>query len=124
LLLVVFMFVGYEAALKYRASSGSVVDASTASRQSREALPGPSVGIEMVKLAAPIPVAPAPSPPPLTLVATHQLLRSAAEHHQYDMAIEYGQQLVDNETAGPDDLLTVAQSYFFRQRLYECTDLG
>ena len=42
---------------------------------------------------------------------THQLLRSAAENHQYDMAIAYGQQLVNSETAGPDDLLTIAQSY-------------
>jgi tetratricopeptide (TPR) repeat protein len=107
-LLVVFMFVGYEAALKHRSSSGSVVDASTAIPQSREVLRGPSVGTETAKPGAPIPVAPAFSAPSLT----HQLLRSAAENHQYDMAIEYGQQLVNSEAAGPDDLLTVAQSYF------------
>jgi tetratricopeptide (TPR) repeat protein len=111
-LLAVFIFMGYEAALKYRASSGSVVDASTATPQSREALPVPPASIEALKPAASMPVAPASSPFPLTLDATHQLLRSAAEHHQYDMAIEYGHQLVDSETAGPDDLLTVAQSYF------------
>jgi hypothetical protein len=35
-LLVVFIFVGYEAALKYRSSSGSGVDASTASPQSSD----------------------------------------------------------------------------------------
>jgi hypothetical protein len=105
-LLAVFIFVGYEAALKYRASSGPVVDSSTASPQSREVLRGPSVGTETVKPAAPIPVAPVFSSPSLT----HQLLQSAAENHQYNMAIEYGQQLVNNETAGPDDLVTVAQS--------------
>jgi tetratricopeptide (TPR) repeat protein len=106
-LLVVFIFVGYEAALKHRPSSGSGVDASTASPQSREVPRGPSVGTETAKPAAPIAVAPVFSSPSLT----HQLLRSAAENHQYDMAIEYGQQLVNSETAGPDDLLTIAQSY-------------
>ena len=54
-----------------------------------------------------MPVAPAYSSPSLT----RRLLQTAAENHQYHMAIEYGQQLVDSKTAGPDDLLTVAQSY-------------
>jgi tetratricopeptide (TPR) repeat protein len=107
-LLVVFIFVGYEAALKYRAPSGSAVDASTASPQSTEVLRGPSVGTETVKPAAPVPVAPVFSSP----TRTHQLLQSAAENHHYDTAIEYGQQLVNSGTAGPDDLVTVAQSYF------------
>jgi tetratricopeptide (TPR) repeat protein len=106
-LLVTFTFVGYEAALKHRASSGSVVDSSTASPQSGEVPGDTSAGTETVKPAAPMPVAPAFSSPSLT----HRLLQSAAENHQYRMAIEYGQQLVDSKTAGPDDLLTVAQSY-------------
>jgi len=36
---------------------------------------------------------------------------SAAQNHQYDSAIEYGQQLVDGKSAGPTDLSIVAQSY-------------
>jgi tetratricopeptide (TPR) repeat protein len=106
-LLVTFTFVGYEAALKHRASSVSAVESSTASPQSTEVLRDTSAGSETVKAAAPMPAAPPVSSPSLT----HQLLQSAAENRQYRMAIEYGQQLVDSKTAGPDDLLTVAQSY-------------
>lgn len=105
-LLIVFMFVGYEAALKYRSSSGPMVDANSASPK-REAQPGPAGGTQTTAPSAPLSVAPDVSSPPLT----HQLLQSAAANHQYDMAIQYGQQLVASATAGPDDLLAIAESY-------------
>jgi tetratricopeptide (TPR) repeat protein len=110
-LLAVFMFVGFEAALRYRASIASVVDAGTASHQYGKAPPAPSVGTESTNQSAPTPVAASSSSSSLMLDSTHQLLQSAAENHQYEMAIAYGEQLVDSETATPDDFLTVAQSY-------------
>jgi hypothetical protein len=105
-LLIVFFFVGYQAALKYRLSSAPVVDASLPSPKI-EAQPSTIGGTQTVAPSAPLPVAPDVSAPPLT----HQLLQSAAANHQYDMAIQYGQQLVASDTAGPDDLLAVAESY-------------
>jgi tetratricopeptide (TPR) repeat protein len=105
-LLIVFFFVGYQAALKYRPSSAPVVDASSPSPKI-EAQPSTIGGTQTVAPSAPLPVAPDVSSPPLT----HQLLQSAAANHQYSMAIEYGQQLVASDTAGPDDLLAIAESY-------------
>ena len=49
------------------------------------------------------------SPPKLE--ATHKLLRSAADQHQYEAAIGYGQQIYDSGHAGPDDLVLMAQAY-------------
>ena len=43
-LVAIFIFVGYEIALKYRATSGSVDTERAASNQGRLSLPGPSVG--------------------------------------------------------------------------------
>jgi tetratricopeptide (TPR) repeat protein len=43
--------------------------------------------------------------------ATHRLLRSAADQHQYQAAIGYGTQIYDSGHAGPDDLLFVVQAY-------------
>jgi len=104
-LLIVFFFVGYQAALKYRPSSAPVVDASSARPRALEAQP--SVATEAGTPAPPRPVAPVSSSLPLT----HQLLQNAAANHQYEMAIQYGQQLVASDTAGPEDLLTIAESY-------------
>jgi tetratricopeptide (TPR) repeat protein len=104
-LLIVFFFVGYQAALKYRPSSAPVVDASSARPRPVEAQP--SVATETGTPAPPRPVAPVLSSPPLT----HQLLQNAAANHRYEMAIEYGQQLVASDTAGPDDFLAIAESY-------------
>jgi tetratricopeptide (TPR) repeat protein len=96
-LLAIFIFVGYEAALKYRASSSSSVNESA-----------PSDQLKQLQRAHDVPVAPAP---PHTSDATRKLLLSAIQNRQYDSAIEYGQQLVDGKSAGPADLSIVAQSY-------------
>jgi tetratricopeptide (TPR) repeat protein len=106
-LLVVFIFVGYQAALKHRSPIEPVVDANSASPKPMEVRPSPSVATETVTPAPPGPLAPVFSSPPLT----HQLLQSAAANHQYDMAIQYGQQLIASDTAGPEDLLAIAESY-------------
>jgi tetratricopeptide (TPR) repeat protein len=105
-LLVVFIFVGYQAAPKYHPSSAPVVDASSPIPKI-EAQPGSAGGTQTTAPSAPLPAAPNVSSPPLT----RQLLQSAAANHQYEMAIEYGQQLVASDTAGPDDLLVIAESY-------------
>jgi hypothetical protein len=72
-LLIVFIFVGYQAALKYHPSSAPVVDASAPS-PTMEAQPSPAGGTQTVAPSAPLPGAPDLSSPPLT----HQLLHSAA----------------------------------------------
>jgi len=111
-LLAIFIFVGYEAALKYRSSSGSMVndDATTGQlEQSQLGPPGGSGAIAPADRTHDVPISPAS---PRTSDATRKLLLSALQNRQYDLAIEYGQQLVDGKSAGPADLSIVAQSYF------------
>jgi tetratricopeptide (TPR) repeat protein len=110
-LLAIFIFVGYEAALKYRASSGSMVNQNAPNDQLKQSQFGPTDGTGAIAPADrthDVPIAPAPS---RTSDATRKLLLSAVQNRQYDSAIEYGQQLVDGKSAGPADLSIVAQSY-------------
>jgi tetratricopeptide (TPR) repeat protein len=110
-LLAIFIFVGYEAALRYRASSGSMVNKNATNDQLNQSQFGPSGGTGAIAPADrtyDVPIAPAP---PRTSDATRKLLLSAVQNRQYDSAIEYGQQLVDGKSAGPADLSIVAQSY-------------
>ena len=106
-LLAVFIFVGYEAALKYRASNGSIANATNDQlKQSQVGPAGGTGGIPPADLTHGVPVA------PRTSDATRKLLLNAVQNHQYYSAIEYGQRLVDGESAEPADLSLVAQSYF------------
>jgi tetratricopeptide (TPR) repeat protein len=108
-LLAIFIFVGYEAALRYRASSGSMVNENAAHDPLKQSQFGPAGGTGAVApadLTHDVPVA------PRTSDATRKLLLGAVQNHQYDSAIEYGQQLVEGKSAGPADLSLVAQSYF------------
>src|SRR5580658_3794012 len=100
-LLAVFIFVGYQAALRFRSSSGWAVDSGAA----------PSASNVAAAPAAPIPgqATSIPSEPPADVA--HQLFRSAAVRHQHHLLIEYGQQLVDDGVAAPEDMVSVAQSY-------------
>jgi tetratricopeptide (TPR) repeat protein len=110
-LLAIFIFVGYEAALKYRASSGSTVNESATNDRLKRSQLGPSGGngaIVPANRMQDVHIAPAH---PRTSDATRKLLLSAVQNRQYDSAIEYGQQLVDGKSAGPADLSIVAQSY-------------
>jgi tetratricopeptide (TPR) repeat protein len=111
-LMAIFIFVGYEAELKYRASSAFMVNESATNEQTTQSQLGPSGGIGAIASADrthDVPIAPGL---PRTSDATRKLLLSAAQNRQYDAAIEYGQQLVDGKSAGPADLSIVAQSYF------------
>jgi tetratricopeptide (TPR) repeat protein len=110
-LLAIFLFVGYEAALRHRASSSSTVNESATNDQLKQSQLGPSVGIGAIASkdrTHDVPVSPAA---PRTSDTTRKLL-SAIQNRQYDSAVEYGQQLVDGKSTGPTDLSIVAQSYF------------
>jgi tetratricopeptide (TPR) repeat protein len=102
-LLAVSIFVGYEATLKFRASSGS-----DENDQLKPSQRGPAGGTEAKAPADPTHYVPVGPP---TSDATRNLLLSAFQNHQYDLAIAYGQQLLDGKSTGPADLSLVAQSY-------------
>jgi tetratricopeptide (TPR) repeat protein len=110
-LLAIFIFVGYEAALKYRASSGSVVNENATNDQLKQSQVGSSGGIGAMAPADRTHDVPNTPAPPRASDATRKLLLSAVQNRQYDSAIEYGQQLVDGKSAEPADLSIVAQSY-------------
>jgi hypothetical protein len=110
-LLAIFIFVGYEAALRYRASSGSMVNENATNDQLKRSQFGPSGGAVAIAPADRTHDAPIAPAPPRTSDATRKLLLSAVQNRQYDSAIEYGQQLMDGKSAGPADLSIVAQSY-------------
>ena len=118
-LLAIFMFVGYEAALRYRASRSSAVNESATNKQPKQSQPGPPVGIGAIASkdrTHDIPNSPAA---PRASDATRKLLLSAIQNRQYDSAVEYGQQLVDGKSTVPGDLSIVAQSYF---SISDCSD--
>lgn len=118
-LLAIFIFVGYEAALRYRASSSSAVNGSATNDQLNQSQPGPSGGIGAITSkdrSHDIPISPAA---PRASDATRKLLLSAIQNRQYDSALEYGQQLVDGKSTVPTDLSIVAQSYF---SISDCSD--
>jgi tetratricopeptide (TPR) repeat protein len=109
-LVAIFIFVGYEVALKYRATSSSVDTAKAANNQGRLSLSGPSVG--PADSAGGTPDVPHISAFPRAPDATRKLLSGAVQSRQYTSAIEYGRELVDQGSAGPADLSMIAQSYF------------
>jgi hypothetical protein len=110
-LLATFIFVGYEAALKYRASSGSMVNESATNDQTKQLQLGPSGGIGAIASADRTHVVPIAPAPPRTSDATRKLLLSAVQNRQYDSAIEYGQQPVDGKSAGPADLSRASKAF-------------
>ncbi|MGO9931823.1 MAG: tetratricopeptide repeat protein [Steroidobacteraceae bacterium] len=106
-LLAIFMFVGYEAALKYRVSSNSADNSAT----NDQLKIGPFGGISATAPADRMNDVPNSPMTPHTSDATRKLLSSAIQNGQYESAIEYGQQLVDEKSAVAADLSIVAQSY-------------
>jgi tetratricopeptide (TPR) repeat protein len=99
-LLAVLIFVGYEAALRYRASSGPIVEHSATNQQPKQSQHGSS-GDDL-------PIAPVAR---RAEDATRELFLSAAQNNRSDLVIGYGQQLVDERSAEPADLSIIAQSY-------------
>ncbi len=108
-LLILFVLVGYQAAMKYR----SLPAANTAAGNgltdgSASVSPSDS---NTVAGATPNPQSSGSDARPQNSDATRKLLRSAADQHQYGAAIGYGKQLFDDGQAGPDDLVFMAQAY-------------
>lgn len=108
-LLALFMFVGYEAAIRHRAS---LVDESTSNERSERGPLGPSFGIASSAPTSRTNDALNVSVLPRTPDATRKLLLDAVNNRKYESAIAYGQQLADGNFAGPGDLSIVAHSYF------------
>jgi len=110
-LLAIFMFVGYEAAIRYRASSGTLPDESSTNNRSAPGQLGPSGGTTAANPTGRINDSPRASIPSRTSDATRKQLLDAVQNNEYQSAIALGQQLDDANSAGPRDLLIVAQSY-------------
>ena len=103
-LIAIFIFVGYEAAIKYRVSHATIL---TDKAPSDQAAPG---GIEMAPATST--GAGASAAFPRTADATRKLFSSAVQSRHYESAIKYGRELVDENSAEPSDLSSIAQSYF------------
>lgn len=107
-LLAIFIFVGYEAALKFRGPSAPAAEAhsmaqsdgSPAFAHSDAGVPTTSGSEHSVSASKSI-----------GLDATRRLFREATEQHQYGAVVDYGRQLYDGGNAGPDDLLIVAHAF-------------
>jgi tetratricopeptide (TPR) repeat protein len=111
-LLVLFILVGYQAATKLRSPSFPAANTGDLNGQTDGSMSvAPSRG-GAVERTTPDQKNSARDPNPLNWDATHKLLRSAVDQHQYQTAIEYGKQIYDSGNAGPDDLLFIAQAYF------------
>ena len=98
-LLAIFIFVGFKAALKYRAANGDQ------SKQVQSGLPG-GIGASPSASSAPV-----ERPHDAANSSTRKLLLAAAQNRRYDSAIMYGQKLIEEKSAGPADLAIVAQAY-------------
>jgi len=110
-LLAIFSVVGYQAALKYRLSPAPAIETTPSVHQSTAEPQTPLENRAAVRPESPT-RGKSTTPAPLPLVdVTHQLLQSAALQRHHDLVIEYGQQLLDNGMASPDDMLSVAQAY-------------
>ena len=111
-LLAIFVFVGYEAAIRLSPSSGTLVDESTSNDLSSEpGLAWPPGGIASSAPTSRTNDIPHGSVPSRAPEATRKLLLDAVHNSKYESAIAYGQQLADEKSAGPGDLSIVAQSY-------------
>jgi len=108
-LLVLFIFVGYEAAMKLRGPI--TANTPNASSQTDGNLFVSPSGNDTVARTIQDEKNSGSDFSPLKLETTHKLLRSAADQHQYEAAIGYGQQIYDSGHAGPDDLVFMAQAY-------------
>ena len=109
-LLALFIFVGYEAALKYRSSEATPEKTTSSVRQSAAESQTPFGDGAAVKPAPP--GGDSTTAPTLPLAnVTHQMLQNAAAQHRHALVIEYGQELLDSGTANADDMVSVAQSY-------------
>lgn len=109
-LLVIFIFVGYQAALKFRSPSNPVAD--THGTKDHPAFTNLDSDTARQRLAKPA-LAIASSD------ATRALFREAAEQHRYGATVDYGKQLFDSGSAGPGDLVVIAHAFY---AINDCTN--
>jgi tetratricopeptide (TPR) repeat protein len=109
-LAAVFIFVGYQAALKYR-SATAAMNAASAVHPLEAASPSLARSDPAMMAAAPKEGSSSAAAELASLQITRPLLQSAAALHQHHLVIEYGQQMVEDGTATPEDMLSIAQSY-------------
>jgi tetratricopeptide (TPR) repeat protein len=111
-LLTVFLFVGYQAAIRFRNPSHPVADTRDMNGQSDGSLTEPPrLGSPEIKT-PPDGKTPSSDLNSTNLAAMQKLLRSAADEHRHEAAIGYGRTIYDSGLAGPDDLQIIAQTYF------------
>jgi tetratricopeptide (TPR) repeat protein len=108
-LLAIFVFVGYQAALKSRSPSTSVADTHNANRQLDGSPAFTQSNSDTVQQATPEPQSASKS---ISSDAARTLFRDAAEQHQFGATVEYGKQLVDSGSASPDDLVIIAHAFY------------
>jgi tetratricopeptide (TPR) repeat protein len=110
-LLILFVFVGYQAAMKLRSPILPAANAPNVSGQTDGGLSVAPSDSDTVAKTRPDKQSSGSDSSSLNIEATHELLRSAADQHQYQAAIGYGRQIYDRGQAGPDDMLFVVQAY-------------
>ena len=111
-LLILFLFVGYQAAMRLRGPSISVADTRDTHKDSGATISATPLLRDTAQRPIQDQQTSASDSQPPSADAAHRLLRSAVDQHQYETAIEYGKQIYNSGNAGPDDLLIIAQSYF------------
>jgi hypothetical protein len=109
-LLSIFVFVGYEAAIKLRAVSGTLVDDSSSRDPSERGQLGPSGTATSSPTSRTNDTLNASVPLPSDGMTRTQMM-DAVHNRNYESAITIGHKLADGNSAVPGDLSIVAQSY-------------
>jgi tetratricopeptide (TPR) repeat protein len=106
-LLILFVLVGYQAALRFRSPNAQATSTRNMSGEAES-------NVSHLPSGSNTPAGTTSSgrdANQLAMDGTRKQLRSAIGKHQYEAAIEYGTQIYDSGHAGPDDLLFMAQAY-------------
>jgi tetratricopeptide (TPR) repeat protein len=116
-LLIVFMFVGFEAAMKWRhpAALPTVVGNIRDQPSGNPLLPRNDTHSQTPSVQANHKL----SPDPVGANAARSNMRSLIQKRQYRLAVGYGEQLASSGNATAEDLIVIAQSYF---RLNDCSN--
>jgi tetratricopeptide (TPR) repeat protein len=104
-LLAIFIFVGYEAAMRFRSSATPLAETHSPSIQSTPASIRNDPTNEVIPESK-------PASKPISAAQTRVHFREAAELHQYGATVEFGKQLVDSGSASPDDFVIIAHAFY------------
>lgn len=109
-LLAVFIFVGYEAAVKFRSPTAPLADIVDKNVQSSSSPDFPHFDGNAGSLRISEPKNP-DSAKPTALDATRKRFDEAAEQRQFGKVLDTGKQLYDAGLTSPDDLLIIARAF-------------